>query len=216
MVVSKEMKRVFFVGALAVTLMVVMGGVFLRREIQAIRAQKADRMEVLGKLPDFSLVERSGEALGLADLKGKVWLAGFVFTHCAGPCPLISAQMSALQRPLAEFEDVRLVSFSVDPERDTPAVLSDYARRYEADPDRWLFLTGKKKDVYRLILEGFKVTVEDGADVMDIEGEDQIVHTLKLALVDRKGQIRAYYVGTEPELEAELIPDVRRLLAEEP
>ena len=145
MAVSKEMKRVFFVGALAVTLMVVMGGVFLRREIQAIRAQKADRMEVLGKLSDFSLVERSGEALGLADLKGKVWLAGFVFTHCAGPCPLISAQMSALQRPLAEFEDVRLVSLSVDPERDTPAVLSDYARRYEADPDRWLFLTGKKK-----------------------------------------------------------------------
>lgn len=213
---APEMKRFFLFGALGLTLMLAMGAVFLRWELQAIRAQKeaAKPLKVLGQLPDFSLVERSGEPLTRADLKGKVWLAGFIFTHCAGPCPLISAQMSALQRSLARFEDVRLVSVSVDPERDTPEVLSDYARRYEADEERWLFLTGEKRDVYRLILEGFKVTVEDGADVMDIDGEDQVVHTLRLALVDREGRIRAYYVGTDPELEGDLLPDVEKLLRE--
>jgi len=96
----------------------------------------------------------------------------------------------------------------VDPERDTPRLLSDYALRFGADKERWLFLTGEKSAVYRMIREGFQVTAEDDPE------SDQIMHSLRFALVDRKGQVRAYYDGTDPELAEKLLPDVKALLRE--
>ena len=101
--------------------------------------------------------------------------------------------MQALQAPLRKYKDARLVSFSVDPERDTPPVLSEYAERYLADEDRWLFLTGEKPRVYAVIREGFQLGV-GGVE----EGTDQIMHSLRFALVDKKGRVRAYYDGTDP------------------
>jgi cytochrome oxidase Cu insertion factor (SCO1/SenC/PrrC family) len=165
----------------------------------------------LSFVPNFNLVERSGSAISLSDLSGKVWVADFIFTHCAGPCPLLSLQMGALQEPLKELEDVRLVSISVDPERDTPEVLEAYSRRYNADPEKWLFLTGEKADVYQLIRKGFQVTVDN---TPEDEASDQIMHSLRFALVDRKGQVRAYYTGSDSDLADRLVPDVKRLLQE--
>ncbi len=201
--------RVFWLVLIGATLLMLTVGAFLfLREVKAIRAQ-SQRLPVLSEVPEFVLVERSGSDVRLSDLLGRVWVADFIFTHCAGPCPLLSAQMQALQAPLREMPDTRLVSFSVDPERDTPGVLSEYADRYLADEDRWLFLTGEKDRVYSVIREGFQLGV-GGVEA----GTDQIMHSLRFALVDRKGRVRAYYDGTDPGLPKKLLPELRMLLNE--
>lgn len=210
MSLPRPMRYVLLCIALAVLLMGTVGGLLFWREVKGLQARKGQALPVLGQVPEFSLVERSGRPIALADLAGKVWIADFIFTHCAGPCPLLSVQMGALQDLLSEMPDVRLVSITVDPERDTPRLLSDYALRYGADRDRWLFITGEKPAVYRLIREGFRVVVGDEPE----EGTDQIMHSLRFALVDRKGRVRAYYDGTDAELADRLLPDVRRLLQE--
>ena len=201
--------RVFWLVAAGATLLMLTVGTFLfLREVKAIRAQ-SQRLPVLSEVPEFSLLERSGKETGLSDLLGHVWVADFIFTHCAGPCPLLSAQMQALQAPLRKYPEARLVSFSVDPERDTPEVLSEYADRYLADEDRWLFLTGEKPGVYRVIRKGFQLGV-GGVE----EGTDQIMHSLRFALVDRRGRVRAYYDGTDSGLAKKLLPDLKMLLKE--
>ena len=168
-------------------------------------------LEAHGEVPNFSLIERSGRPVRLSDLAGRAWIVDFVFTNCTGPCPLLTRQMSNLQRPLAGFSDVLLVSITVDPERDTPGVLSDYAQQYGAEGERWLFLTGKKEAVYTLIREGFKLVVEEGGG----SGPHQMIHSVRFALVDGEGRVRSYYDGTDPELAQNILPDVRALLRED-
>lgn len=123
------------------------------------------RQPAATRLPAFTLIERSGRKVTLADLSGKVWIADFIWTRCPDACPLLSAVMAQLQAEFHDERDLRLVSISVDPEFDTPAVLTSYAAKFHADPDRWLFLTGEKETIYRLVLEGFRLLVLDPADV---------------------------------------------------
>src|SRR5262245_4570141 len=119
--------------------------------------------EEFGKVPAFSLTERSGQTVTDTTLSGKVWIAAFVSVRCTGPCPKVTATMERLQKELnlANRDDLRLVTFTVDPERDQPRELQEYARSHHADPDKWLFLTGKKEDIHRFLREGFKVGVEE-------------------------------------------------------
>jgi len=138
-------------------------------------------------LPDFSFTERSGQALSRGDLLGSVWIADFIFTSCAGPCPQMSRHMQRLQEDLSELEPLRLVSFSVDPERDTPEVLRAYGERYDADPQRWLFLTGPMDRIYDIAIKGFKITVEAARE------NNEIIHDTRFILVDAEGTIRGYY-----------------------
>jgi protein SCO1 len=114
---------------------------------------------VYGTVPEFSLIERSGRRVALADLRGKVWIANFFYSRCTHTCPLQTAHMAMLQEELAGEDDVRLLSISVDPDHDTPAQLADYARRYNAHPERWLFLTGARHEIARLAGEGFRLGV---------------------------------------------------------
>src|SRR5262249_38265445 len=109
----------------------------------------------LGQVPDFALTERSGRVVRRDDLKGHVWVAAFIYTCCEGGCSTLSKNLSALQNRLADCENVRLVSFSVHPEQDTPEVLQKYATDLGADPQRWWFLTGDKPAIYSLIEKGF-------------------------------------------------------------
>jgi protein SCO1/2 len=174
---------------------------------EASRAGQRAELPVYGALPDFELTERGGDGVSLESLKGKVWVADFIFTHCAGPCPLLSSRMSSLQKVVGDLDGVRLVSFSVDPERDTPEVLAEYAQRYHADAQRWLFLTGPKETLYRLVGEGFRLAVADGGPQTGL-----ITHSTRFVLVDQQGRIRGYYDGAEPGTAEALLPDIRTLL----
>jgi protein SCO1/2 len=163
-----------------------------------------------GTVPSFQLVNQTGQPFGSAQLTGKIWIADFVYTTCPGPCPMISSRMSELQKPL-EKTNVHLVSFSVDPEKDTPQVLRGYAEKLQADPARWDFLTGPKSAIYKLSHDGFKLAISDGS------GEQGIpVHSTRMVLVDRYGEIRGYYDATAADTITKLLADTNHLLKEQP
>lgn len=169
------------------------------------------RLPVHGAAADFTLTERSGRLVSRADLAGKVWIADFVFTRCAGPCPALTSRMARLQRDLPPRDDLRLVTFTVDPDYDTPAVLAEYARRYGAEPERWLFLTGPKEAIRHLSVEGFKMGLVEAPP--ELGG---ITHDTHFALVDRAGRIRGYYGGEDDAAVAKLKRSVAVLLDESP
>lgn len=167
-------------------------------------------LDSLGKVPPFQLVNQDDKVFGSAQLQGKIWIADFIFTTCRGPCPMISSRMSELQRPL-EKSDVHLVSFTVDPKTDTPAVLREYAERIHAQPGRWDFLTGSVNAIYDLTRNGFKLAVADGADELGVP-----VHSTRAVLVDRQGIIRGYYDMTAPDAVTKLLADTSHLVRAEP
>lgn len=140
----------------------------------------------------FSLTERSGKTVTDADLRGKVWVASFVFTRCTGPCPAVTAAVAALQPELADVPDLRFVTFTVDPDRDSPDELKKYADHYRADPTRWLFLTGPEKTIHKLSAEQFKQAVEKK---LVAEPGDEFAHSTRLMVVDKAGVIRGAYEG---------------------
>src|SRR5437667_7468220 len=176
-------------------------------EVNALRQRTVSSY---GTVPEFVLLNQDGKNFGSAELRGKIWIADFIYTTCPGPCPMISSRMSELQKPLEKTE-VHLVSFSVDPEKDTPAILRSYAERLQAEPGRWDFLTGPKSAIYKLSHDGFKLAVSDGSDAQGIP-----VHSTRMVLVDRHGAIRGYYDATEPEAVTKLVADTNHLLREQP
>jgi len=157
-------------------------------------------------VPDFSLTERSNRPITRKDLDGKIWVADFIFTHCGGICPTMSSNMEKLQELLPR--EVMLVSFSVDPANDTPEVLTEYAKRYNADPERWLFLTGDAEALRRLSIDGFKLALDPTSGT---EAEP-ITHSSRFALVDRKGNLRGYYGMEDADTLARIVADVKNLL----
>jgi protein SCO1/2 len=163
-----------------------------------------------GVLPSFELVNQDAQPFGSAQLAGKIWIADFIFTSCPGPCPIISSRMSELQKPLEET-DIHLVSFTVDPEKDTPKVLRGYAEKLHAQPKRWDFLTGSRAAIYALTRDGFKLAISDGSDEAGMP-----VHSTRIVLVDRHGAIRGYYDALAPDAVTKLLADANHLFREQP
>jgi protein SCO1/2/putative membrane protein len=174
-------------------------------------ARSPDDDDDYGPVGEFTLVERGEQTVPRSDLSGKVWVAAFIFTRCAGPCALVSQSMDRLQRDLAGLKEVRLVSFTVDPEWDKPPVLRAYAERYGADPGRWLFLTGERDELYRLIRHDFHLGV-DPTPEQALKPGYEVEHSTHLVLVDGRGHIRGYFSGTDPEALPELERKVRLLV----
>ncbi len=147
-------------------------------------------------VPDFTLTERSGKPVSRADLLGKVWVASFVFTRCTGPCPSVSATMAKLQADLdlAHSDDLRLVTFTVDPGRDGPKELRAYADSFRADPNRWLFVTGPEPELRKLINGGFKLLALPSSLPNPVEGQE-IDHSSFVAVIDKQGTMRGVFDG---------------------
>jgi len=189
--------------------LVTLGLLLWLRNVEVV-ALRQRTVSSYGTVPSFQLVNQNGQVFGSAQLAGKIWIADFIYTTCPGPCPMISGRMSELQKPL-EKTDVHLVSFSVDPEKDTPEVLRGYAEKLQAEPARWDFLTGPKSTIYKLSHDGFKLAVSDGTDAEGIP-----VHSTRMVLVDRHGQIRGYYDAAEADAMTKLLADTNHLLREQP
>lgn len=155
-----------------------------------------------GEVPEFGLIDQDGGAFSKEDLLGRVSIIDFIFTTCAGPCPVMSSQLATLQREFSGASSANFVSVSVNPEYDSPAVLKDYGNRYGADFDRWVLLTGDRSEIHRLAVEGFHVGSK----------EDPIFHSTRFILVDKDAQIRGYYVSSDPEAMTRLRRDLKYLL----
>src|SRR5574341_116400 len=122
-------------------------------------AGKHDRLQQYGSVPDFTLTDQNGASVSLAQLRGKIWIADFIYTNCTDTCPLQTAMMAKLQDEYASKPEIQLVSITVDPERDTAQALALYADKYQADAKRWYFLTGQRDRILRLVQEGFHLAV---------------------------------------------------------
>jgi protein SCO1/2 len=158
-------------------------------------------------LPAFVLTNERGEPYGSADLKGRVWVADFVFTSCPTACPKLTATMAKIQHRGRNLGDAfHLVTFTVDPDNDTPERLAAYALRYHASPARWSFLTGKLGDLETTVVKGFKIAMgkEESSPGSNIFS---IFHGERLVLVDQAGNIRGYYEATDEGVDA-LMHDV--------
>jgi protein SCO1 len=161
-------------------------------------------LPVLGEAPGFRLLSQDGNGFERASLDGNVWVANFIFTSCQGPCPVMSNRMRRIQTAVADYPDVRLVSFTIDPETDTPPVLAEYAQRYQADPSRWFFLTGDKPVLESLGRDHFKLHTID----------ETLSHSTRFVLLDRQSRIRGYYSSEEAGSMDRLLADLRRLREE--
>ena len=167
----------------------------------------------LGGVPDFGLIDQTGTSFGSSELKNKVWLANFIFSSCQGTCPAQSERMSELQARLSgdpSWPGIRLVTFTVDPENDTPEVLKGYAEVYGADSDHWKFLTGERSQIWELCKAGFKMQVSPNPD----DKAMPILHDTQVVLIDRQGQIRGYYDALVEDDRTRLIRDIGMVLPE--
>ncbi len=148
------------------------------------------RPAVIADAPNFDLIDQDHQPVTLKSMNGKAWIADLVFTHCAGPCPTMTLKMANLEKAITS-PGVRFVSFSVDPERDTPAVLKEYAKKFNADESRWKFLTGSSDEIQKTA-RGLLVTA------LAAEGDNPIIHDERFILIDADGKICGYYHSKDP------------------
>ncbi len=190
-----------------------LAGVVLIPALRPLLRIEPDPPPVLRQLPEWRLVDQNGDAFGSGDLAGEVYVASFVFTRCATVCPRLTAEVSRLERRYREegVEGVRLVSFSVDPEHDTPERLRDYAGRRGLDLERWRLVTGDRQDVRSVVVDGFALPMGERIDLAG--GLVDVAHAARLVLVDRAGGVRGYYGSDEVGLD-EVFHRTRQILAE--
>jgi protein SCO1/2 len=174
----------------------------------------AAEVPVWGTVPDFSLVNQSTEPYGTAQLKGRPWIADFIFTKCPSRCPMLTREMSRLQTELhgRGWDDVMLVSISVDPANDTPEALIAYAAKHSAKLGSWQFLTGTRDDIWSLSVNGFKLPVQEIEDASASAGP--ILHSNRFVLADGQQQIRGYYDAFDADDRAKLLRDLEIVRAE--
>lgn len=215
-------------GMLAVASSALIGGVVVGL---VWRPAPADRLAAYGHVPDFTLIERSGRTITRSDLLGKVSVVDFFYTRCTDACPLQTAHLARLQAELFHVPNVQFVSITVDPDHDGSAVLAAYAARFQADPERWLFLTGPRAAIYRLAVEGFHLAAfasrqrEPGLVSTWLGPERawahdeavspeilRLVHASRFALVDQQARIRGYFDGTDWNATKRLHADIWRVL----
>jgi len=178
---------------------------------RAFTSRAVPALPEYGALPDFSLMDHERRPVSLGALAGSVWIADFIFTRCAGQCPIMSRRMAELQQAFAGVPGIRFISFTVDPSYDTPDILAAYARRVGVSDGRWRFVTGPPDTIAALARDGFRLAFGEGGTA-----EEPITHSVRLVLVDPQGRIRGSYDATEEDAMQRLRDDARRLLPPTP
>ncbi len=163
--------------------------------------KRKSKLPELGNIPPFEFTDQSGRTFSSRALQGKIWVADFFFTNCPGPCPRMANQLQRVQEETSGLTDSRIVSITVDPERDTVAVLGAWAARFHADVKRWVFLTGRKDLIKNLMSEAFYLGFADGMQE----------HSTKFVVVDRTMHIRGFYDSFAKEDIDKMIQDIREL-----
>lgn len=199
-----RMRRLGWAGAfLGFVLAVAMGYSMWQASVR----RDVEKLPVIRAVPEFSLTDQNGRTVTNAGLRGKIWIADFIFTRCKGPCPLMTARMLEMQKALVKTPGVKLVSVTVDPAYDTPEVLKAYAEANFADPERWKFLTGDKAVIEKLVTEGFMQHLA--------EENGEPVHGTMFLIVDGNGMVRSARMLEDPELIPKVLMDAGNLLREQ-
>lgn len=159
-------------------------------------------------IPNFKFQTQSGDSLALDSLHGNIYVADFFFATCPGICPKLSNSLEKVQQAFIRDNNFKIVSFSVDPAKDSMPALRAYAQAHNAIPGKWYFLRGSKQDVFELAKTGFSLTAKDDED----GGPEAFIHSEKLVLVDQNGNIRGYYSGVDSNRVHKLMGDIVLLL----
>jgi cytochrome oxidase Cu insertion factor (SCO1/SenC/PrrC family) len=199
-------------GAMALTLLAILLAFVLRQ----IREKAVRSLLFPTGLPlaDFTLTNQLGQPVSLRDLKEQVWIANIIFTRCAGPCPRLTAQMSELQAALQKNKPVKLVTLTTDPEYDSPSVLKQYSEGFSGDPARWWFLTGSKKQIADVAIDGLKLTAIEKEPAKREDPADLFIHSLLMVVVDKQGRVRAAFESTEEGWKEKVLATTRYLMQE--
>ena len=167
-------------------------------------------LEKISQVPAFQLTDQTGKSITLEDLKGKIWAANFIFTRCKGPCPITVLRMQDLNTKLKKVRgNVELVTFTVDPEYDTPEILKAFSEPLAADPASWKFLTGTPDAIQKIVVTGLLQPLAK-------EPDGTPAHSSRIVLVDGEGWLRGYRDGLDPEAVQKLMVDIGELLRENP
>lgn len=166
------------------------------------------------RIGNFSFQNQHGEIVTLDSVKGRVFVAEYFFTTCGTICPKMTEQMTRVQAAFRGNEKVKILSFTVNPAYDTVEIMNAYAKKYDALPGQWHFLTGTKEDLYQLARTSFFVLKPAEAANLGDVGSD-FIHTNNFVLVDQQLRIRGYYDGTDPESVSQLIEAMEWLIEEE-
>ena len=178
---------------------------------------RRSKLPVLGAVKPFTVTNQLGEVTTLQDLKGKVWVADIIFVVCPGPCPKMTEEMSKLQAAFDAKQPLRFVSLTTFPEQDTPEVLKAYSEKFSADPARWYFLTGSKRELLdNLAIGSLKLTAVEKDKALQESENDRFIHTTVFVLVDKSGRIRGHYESLETGFQEKIRADIASLLAERP
>ena len=169
---------------------------------------------VFHTIPNWKLTDENGRDFLGSALKGKIYVADFFFTRCGSICPKMSTELTRVQDTFSEENEVQLASFSVDPVHDTPEILREYAKKYDAKAGKWHFFTGTKFQIYPLAVKGYFIPVADASEYdKAVKSPDEtFIHSEKLILVDKEGHIRGFYDGTDKKDVDRLVLEIRVLL----
>ncbi len=209
--------RKLFRSGLVLVLLFVGYGLFLinRSGSGGSGAPSTAPLPVLRTISSMDLVDQEGEPVNLQTFRGQPWFANIIFTRCPGPCARMTQKMRQLQEALpAEASEVQLVSLTTDPDFDTPEVLSQYARKFQADTQSWKFLTGTKEEIVRVSTQEWLLVMLEKGEAERESPNDIFLHSTLTVLMDGLGRIRGTYeILDEGQLE-EALADLQRLLQE--
>lgn len=180
---------------------------------EQVESERKVQLGVYGRLNDFAFTDETGQPFSSDELEGKVWLANFVFTSCTAECPILTQRVADVREKLQGRDDVAFLSFSVDPQTDTPERLAEYARPYGADA-RWKLLTGDPARLESFVKEGLLLPTAQGLHERSDIASAHFIHSNKLIVVDGQGTIRFFNDGLEPDSVDRLTEAMTRLLAE--
>ncbi|MBY0515951.1 MAG: SCO family protein [Bacteriovoracaceae bacterium] len=171
--------------------------------------KSSPELPIIATVPEWTLMSENSQPFGSSNLTGKVYIANFVFSRCPSVCPKMLMETAEIQKKISGQNNIALVTFTVDPEFDTPSVLYQLARKYQANSNVWSFLTYENKEkLFELYRDGYKINVASGQTPTNLF---DIAHSEKMVLVDQKGQIRGYY-SYDAQSEAQLLKDAASLL----
>jgi protein SCO1/2 len=157
------------------------------------KQQRRQSLPVIGAVADFTLTNQDGKVITLADLTNRVWVADIIFTRCAGPCPIITGHMKSLEDALPKTSGAKLVTLTTDPDFDTPAMMKKYGERFDADFNRWTFLTGTKVEIGALSGGSLKLSAVPVPPADQTNAADLFIHTTIFVIVDKHARLRGSF-----------------------
>lgn len=184
--------------------------IFYPEDVKTIVVDGKEKTDtVYHTIPAFKFINQDGDSVTEKVLEEKIFVADFFFSTCPSICPKMMKQMTRVNEAMKDRQDFLIISHTVNPAHDTVEVLAEYSKTLHADPQRWMLVTGSKKDIYDIGVDGYKLAVDE-----DPRAPGGFLHSELFVLVDMHKRVRGYYDGTDSSQVSKLISDINLLAAE--